>query len=186
MIPKSVLEGEHRRAAIMGAVGLVAIAALLVFRLVATTDEGRAPIGDSVLPAPVPPAAPAPPSPPSTAPRVDSALLRNPFCPVVRAPGAGAIVCPTRERPQGRQPVGLQDIFMEAGTTRARVHVGPLTFNLREGESFAGSLHVVSLGDRCGEFEQAGNRFELCEGEQTLTGAPVDDRDQPATLPHGS
>ena len=49
------------------------------------------------------------------------------------------------------------------------MRVGPFTFpNLHVGETAAGSLRVVALSDRCGDFEYAGNPLPLCEGEQVL------------------
>jgi hypothetical protein len=65
--------------------------------------------------------------------------------------------------------VGLQDIFTEGDVRLARMHVGPYTFaNLHEGETIDGSFRVVSLSERCGEFESAGSPFSLCVGEQTF------------------
>jgi hypothetical protein len=67
----------------------------------------------------------------------------------------------------GKQSVGLQDVFGEGGILLARMQVGRFTYaNLRQGETAAGLL-VVSLAERCGEFEMAGVRFALCTGEQT-------------------
>jgi hypothetical protein len=64
--------------------------------------------------------------------------------------------------------VGLQDIFGERGVLLARMHVGQFTFaNLHAGDTAPGGLRVVSLADRCGEFEMAGTPFALCIGEQT-------------------
>jgi hypothetical protein len=169
---RSLLQGEHRRAVIMGAVGLAATCALLVFRLFAGggDDDLAAPLEPALLATPAPPVgAPAPPSPPAP---VDPALLRDPFCPLVTAPAApesAPVVCRRSPAPQGRQAVGLEDVFVEAGRRLARMHVGSLTFpNLHEGETFAESLRIVSLTDRCGEFEHAGNRFQLCEGEDVF------------------
>jgi hypothetical protein len=64
--------------------------------------------------------------------------------------------------------VGLEDIFAEGGVTLARMHVGKFTYaNLRQGDTADGGFRVLSLADRCGEFEMAGSPFALCIGEQT-------------------
>jgi hypothetical protein len=171
---KALFAGEHRRAAMMGVVGLPVIVALLVFRVLSggSTETAAAPTLPSsvpltgvtappvVLPAPVPRAP------------VDRALLRNPFCPLVAAPAAAGlpqVACDRRTVPGGTQAVGLADIFDEGGVRLARMNVGPLTFsNLHVGDTVAGSLRVVALSDRCGDFEYAGSPLPLCEGEQVL------------------
>lgn len=171
---KAVFSGEYRRAAMMGVVGLPVILALLVFRMFSAGPTETAvvpPVPSSVpltgvtappvsLPAPIP-----------LAP-VDRALLRNPFCPRVAAPAAAGVpqvACDRRTVPAGTQAVGLADIFEEGGVRLARMHVGQFTFsNLHVGETVAGSLRVVALSDRCGDFEYAGNPLPLCEGEQVL------------------
>jgi hypothetical protein len=173
---RALLSGEHRRAVIMGAAGVAAIVALLAFRLLAGGEsDPYAAVGPtSTTPVPsasvtvpttaVPPAAPAP--------AVDPALLRDPFCPLVAAaaaPEASPVVCRGRTVPAGRQAVGLQDVFVEGGGRLARMHVGPVTFpNLHEGDAFSDSFRVVSLSERCGDFESAGKPFSLCEGEETF------------------
>ena len=160
----------------MGASGLAAVGVLLVFRLLAGggDEDVTAPLDSALLTTPAPPAgappATAPPSPAS--PPVDPAQLRDPFCPLVSAPaapGSAPVVCRRSPPPPGRQAVGLQDVFVEAGTRLARMHVGSVTFpNLHEGETFAGSFRVVSLADRCGVFEHEGKSFPLCEGEDVF------------------
>ncbi|MGH8972432.1 MAG: hypothetical protein ACRD0C_04430 [Acidimicrobiia bacterium] len=172
---RSLLQGEHRRAVIMGAVGLAATCALLVFRLFAGggDDDLGASLDAALSATPaIPVGAPAPTAPPSPPSPVDPALLRDPFCPLVAAsaaPETPPVVCRRSPAPQGRQAVGLEDIFVEAGRRLARMHVGSVTFpNLHEGETFAELLRVVSLTDRCGEFEHAGGRFQLCEGEEVF------------------
>lgn len=170
---REVFVGENRRAAIMGATGVPAILALLLFRLLTGGDsETRAaPVvpafGTVVLPPAAGTAAPVPrPSLP-----IDPSLLRDPFCPWVAAaaaPGAPPAACAPRSVPPGQQSVGLQDIFGERGVLLARMHVGQFTFaNLHAGDTAPGGLRVVSLADRCGEFEMAGTPFALCIGEQT-------------------
>ncbi len=173
---RALLSGEHRRAVILGAVGAAAIVALLVFRLFAGGDSSTppAPVGPALPTAPVPSASVTAPSAPVPAPSpaVDPALLRDPFCPLVgaaAAPGSAPVVCRPRTAPPGRQAVGLQDIFVEGGVRLARMHVGPITFpNLHEGDAFADSFRVVSLFERCGEFDSARQPFSLCEGEEAF------------------
>jgi hypothetical protein len=170
---RELFEGENRRAAVMGAVGVPAILALLLFRLLTGGDSATlaAPAVPALPTAVVPPAArtAAPVPPPS--PPVDPSLLRDPFCPLVAsaaAPGAPPTACAPRSVPPGRQSVGLQDIFGEGGILLARMHVGQFTFaNLREGDTGSGGFRVVSLAERCGQFEMAGTPFALCIGEQT-------------------
>lgn len=171
----SLLAGEHRRAVIMGAVGVATIAVLLVFRLFAGGDDDfGSPIDSAPVTTPVPQVnVPVPPAPaPAASPPVDPALLRDPFCPLVAAPAAPEsrpVVCRRGAAPPGRQVVRLNDIFAEAGIRLARMHVGPVTFpNLHEGDAFADSFRVVSLSERCGEFDFAGQPFSLCEGEETI------------------
>lgn len=166
---RSPLQGEHRRAVILGSVGAAAIVALLVFR---TLTGGGA---DSFAPVDAVPVAPAavtvPPSVPTTTP-VDPALLRDPFCPLVAeaaAPDAPPVTCRRRPPEAGRRLVGLEDVFIEGGVPLARAHVGSVTFpNLHEGDTFGDSFEVVSLSDRCGEFAFGEERFALCEGEETF------------------
>ena len=170
---KALFSGEYRRAAMMGVVGLPVILALLVFRMFSggPTEVAPAPALPSSVPItgvtapPVSLPVPAPLAP------VDRALLRNPFCPLVAAPAAGLppVACDRRTVPAGVQEVGLTDIFDEGGVRLARMHVGLLGFsNLHVGETVAGSLRVVALSDRCGDFEYAGNPLPLCEGERVL------------------
>lgn len=171
---RALLSGEHRRAAITGAVGAVAIAALLVFRLVgggAGSSSPPAPINAALPTTPVPSASAIVPSAPATSPAVDPALLRDPFCPLATAAAAASapVVCRPATSPAGRQAVGLEDIFVEAGFRLARMRVGPFTFpNLHEGDGFADTFRVVSLSERCGEFDSTGKPFSLCEGEEAL------------------
>jgi len=170
---RKLFAGENRRAAIMGVVAAPVIVALLVFRLFAGGDSAALP-PLPVDPAPPTAAVPAagvalpatsvpPPSPP-----VDPALLRDPFCPlaVAAAPGAAPVGCRPRIVPTGAQDIGLQDIFMEGDVRLARMNVGQFTFaNLHVGDAVAGSFRVVTLSERCGDFEFAGSLFSLCEGE---------------------
>lgn len=175
MSMRSLFSGEYRRAAIMGVVGAPVIVALLIVRLFA--DGDAAPVSTPVAPAvpapvpltgplPVPAVAPVVPAP------VDPALFRNPFCPQVAGPaaaGSAPATCGRPPAPAGRQVVVLVDIFEEGGVRLARMRVGESTFpNLRQGDAAAGSLRVVALSERCGEFELAGAPLSLCEGEQTF------------------
>jgi hypothetical protein len=172
----ALLSGEHRRAAILGVAGGVAVIALLVFRVVgggAGSSGPPAPVSPALPTTPVPSASVTGPSAPAPAasPAVDPSLLRDPFCPLAAAaaPGSAPVVCRPRVAPPGGQAVGLEDIFVEAGVRLARMHVGPFTFpNLHEGDTFADSFRVVSLSERCGEFDSAGKPFPLCEGEEAF------------------
>ena len=173
---RALLAGEHRRAVIMGGIGGAAILAMLVFRLLGGGAESSEPYQGAVSAVPttpVPsttvtvPTAVVPPSPP-----VDPALLRDPFCPLVAAPatpGSAPVACSRQPVPAGRQAVGLHDVFVEGDVRLARMHVGQFTFsNLHEGDTFADSFRVVSLSERCGEFDSAGQPFSLCEGEEVF------------------
>lgn len=174
---RALLAGEHRRAVIMGGIGGAAILALLVFRLLGGGAESTEPYQGAVSAVPttpvpsttvtVPTAVVPAPSPP-----VDPALLRDPFCPLVAAPaspGSAPVACRRQPVPAGRQAVRLQDIFVEGGVRLPRMHVGQFTFsNLHEGDTFADSFRVVSLSERCGEFDSAGQPFSLCEGEEAF------------------
>lgn len=167
---RTLFSGENRRAAIMGAIGLPAILALLVFRLL--TGGGSDALATPIVPflaAPGPPAAAiavpvsAPPLP------VDRALLRDPFCPLVAAavPGSPPAACAPRSVAPGQQVVSLEDVFMEGDVRLARIRIDQSTFpNLHQGDTVSGGFRVVSLADRCGEFEMGGNPFSLCIGEQ--------------------
>jgi hypothetical protein len=171
---KALFSGEHRRAAMMGVVGLPVIVALLLFRTFSGGGTGTT--AAPALPSSVPfTGVTAPPmSVPAPVPLapIDRALLRNPFCPRVAAPAAAGvpqISCDRRPVPAGRQVVGLVDIFEAGGVRLARMHIGPFTFsNLSVGDTVPGPLRVVALSDRCGDFEYAGNPVPLCEGEQVL------------------
>lgn len=170
---KALFSGEYRRAAMMGVVGLPVIVALLLFRTFSggATGPARAPALPSAVPVtgvtapPVSLPAPAPLAP------ADRALLRNPFCPLVTTPAAGLppLACDRRTVPAGKQEVGLTDIFHEGGVRLARMHVGLFTYaNLHVGDTVPGSLRVVALSDRCGDFEFAGIPLPLCVGERVL------------------
>jgi hypothetical protein len=169
---QEVFAGENRRAAIMGAIGVPVIVVLLLFRLLTGGDSATAapravPASGTVV---VPPAAGTATPVALPFPPIDPSQFRDPFCPLVAAaaaPGAPAAVCAPRSVPSGKQTVGLQDIFGEGGVLLARMQVGKLTYaTLRPGDTAAG-LRVVSLAERCGEFEMAGTTFALCTGEQT-------------------
>lgn len=169
---RALFSGEHRRAAIMGVVGAPVIMVLLIFRLLAPADSGMlpAPVGPAPPAATIPPVAvitPPAPAPASSIP-VDPALLRDPFCALVAVPPA-PVGCQPRTVPPGRQAIRLEDIFAEGNVRLARMQVGRFTFpNLHEDDDVGGSFRVVSLSERCGEFEFAGNPFSLCEGEQAI------------------
>jgi hypothetical protein len=169
----AVFSGENRRAAVISAVGLPAIIAMLVFRLLSggDTDATATPVVSFVA-APAPPAgATARPVPAPSLP-VDAASLRDPFCPLVVAavaPGSPPAECAPRSVAPGRQTVGLEDIFVEGDVRLARIHIDLSTFpNLHEGDALAGGFRVLALAERCGEFEIAGSPFSLCIGEQAL------------------
>jgi hypothetical protein len=171
---RTLFSGEYRRAAIMGAVGAPIILALLVFRLLSGGDPGTPVLAGRVA-APVAAAGATPPTVPVPAPSlaVDPALLRDPFCPLVTAPAAAGsepVACRRGgEVPPGLQAVGLEDIFVEGGVRLARMQVGQFTYpNLHEGDAVAGAFRVVSLAERCGEFEAAGKAFSLCLGERAF------------------
>ena len=165
-----VFAGENRRAAIMGVVGAPAILALLVFRLFTGGESAALPPlpAGPVLPAAAVPAAAA--SVPAPLPPIDPALLRDPFCPLAAAvPGSAPAECRPPTVLPGLQSVRLEDIFVEGDVRLARMRVGQIGFsNLHEGDAVAGSFRVISLSDRCGEFEVAGAPFSLCEGEETV------------------
>lgn len=173
---RALWAGEHRRAVLLGGVGVATILALLLFRLFGGGggSDPYAGISGVVAPTPAPSAGvtttpTAVPTPPVA---VDPALLRDPFCPLVTAapsPDAPSVVCRARPVPGGRQVVGLVDIFVEGGVRLARMRVGPISFpNLHEGEAFADSFRVLSLSERCGEFDASGTPFSLCEGEEAF------------------
>jgi hypothetical protein len=169
----ALFSGEYRRAAMMGVVGAPVIVALLVIRLFAGGDGGAVstpvapavPLNGVTLPT-VPVPAPVPSVP------VDPALLRDPFCPLVAAPaaaGSAPVTCERPPAPAGPQVVELVDIFEEGGVRLARMRVGQFTFpNVHEGDVVAGSLRIVGLSDRCGDFEFASAPLSLCEGEQVF------------------
>jgi hypothetical protein len=172
----AVFSGEHRRAAMMGVVGVPVIVALLVFRLSAAGGGTASTPVAAAVPASVPSSGAALPGVPvpATVPPVpvDPALLRDPFCPLVTPAAAAGSVPVTCERPTvtaGRQVVELVDMFEEGGVRLARMRVGQFTFsNVHEGDVVAGSLRVVGLADRCGDFEFAAVPLSLCEGEQVI------------------
>lgn len=169
---RTLFSGEYRRAAIMGVVGTPVIVALVIFRLLSGGAAGPA-VTAGRLAAPVAPAGLTPPTVPvpAPAPAVDPALLRDPFCPLVGAPGPAGpapVACRRGAVPPGLQAVRLEDIFVEGGVRLARMQVGQVTFpNLHEDDA-VGSFRVVSLAERCGQFEAAGKAFSLCLGEQTF------------------
>ena len=169
---KALFSGEYRRAAMMGVVGLPVIVAMLLFRMFSGGPTGPAPVPAFPSSVPFSGVVTAPPvSLPAPVPLtpVDRALLRNPFCPLVATAGVPPIVCDRRTVPAGTQEVGLTDIFDEGGVRLARMRVGPFTYsNLHVGETVAGTLRVVALSDRCGDFEYAGKPLPLCEGEKVL------------------
>jgi hypothetical protein len=168
--------GEHRRAVILGGIGVATIVALLVIRVFSGGDgsDPYAGIGGALAPIPTPSAGVTTPAAAAPTPRppVDPAVLRDPFCPLVSAaasPESPPVVCQARPAPAGRRVVALVDVFVEGGVPLARMRVGPVSFpNLHESEAFAETLRVISLSERCGEFDASGTPFSLCEGEETF------------------
>jgi hypothetical protein len=121
----------------------------------------------TVGPAPTPAEPPAP-----AADDAPSGPLRDPFCPLVNSPSAGAaaIVCVSQNRHQvATESMKLLDVFLDRGVPHARVQVAAKTGVLHVHES-SGGFQVESLDDRCGEFSRAGQTRTLCEGDEW--GAP--------------
>ena len=64
--------------------------------------------------------------------------------------------------------VTLLEIRDVDGTLRATVQVNGVTYDVGEGDTFAGNFMVVSLDTDCGVFLYGDNAFELCVGETIL------------------
>jgi hypothetical protein len=64
--------------------------------------------------------------------------------------------------------VTLVDVLRRSGVRYAKVEVGSTTYQVREGQAFAGSYKAVDIGTSCAEFLSGSTAFTLCEGEAVL------------------
>lgn len=165
---RNLLAGPHRREVLLGAGGLILLVAVLALRgSGAQGDDPYRSIGAAANRVPTT-GSTATDSPLAARPPRSPASIRDPFCPLAGPGGEPAPACPAVVPAPGSRPVGLDDVFGEGDSPRARMHVGPVVFpNLREGDAFAG-FSVVSLSGRCGEFVIQGDPFTLCEGESVF------------------
>ncbi|MFQ5966287.1 MAG: hypothetical protein ACE5MI_01605 [Acidimicrobiia bacterium] len=72
----------------------------------------------------------------------------------------------------GFTPAGITVTLLEIrdvdGVQRATIQVNGITYDVSEGDTFAGNFMVVSLDVDCGVFLFGDNAFELCVGETIL------------------
>jgi len=89
--------------------------------------------------------------------------------PATTVPGAGSGTATT---PGGgsttTRKVTLLDVLRRSGTRYAKVKVEAKTYQVKEGQAFAGSYKAVDIGTSCAEFLSGGTAFTLCKGEAVL------------------
>ncbi len=168
---------ERAIVAVLGAAVVIAIA----FLLLSGGGGGPEPFEDatgrrSPSPAPSPTASPRPV--PET---FDVFEGKDPFRPLVAVGPGGGGGGPTPGAsptpggtpgpdggPSDGQRVSLLDIRSENGAQVATVEVNGQSYNVKEGDRFAGSYRVVDLTSKCGTFVFGDERFTLCIGQEVL------------------
>ena len=70
--------------------------------------------------------------------------------------------------PNGSQRVSLLDISTRNGTRFATVEVDGKDYDVKKGDTFAGSYRVLDLTASCGTFVFGDERFTLCVGQEVI------------------
>lgn len=184
---------SNRRVVVIGAVGLVLIAAFFVWSRSQGSGDGagsEAPATTTTTAATPGPAPTGGVEPPDAEPEVPGGSFevfstRDPFEPPIDlTPAPAPTPSPTAPAPGPTTPaptapapgpapapgvaVALLEVFEQDGALRARVQVGSTVYTVGPGDTFATSFRVVSLAGTCGQFLYGDSPFQLCEGEQVI------------------
>jgi len=165
---------QPRERALIIIVGL--IAALAVVYLLFLSGGGGEPEGFPFTPppkgSPAPVVAPTPTQPavPETFEVFEG---KDPFRPLVTQggiePGPGPTSSPgSTGGPSGAQRVTLVDISGSGSSRTATVQVNSTEYEVKEGETFAGSYRVKDLTSSCGTFVFGDETFKLCVVQEVL------------------
>lgn len=168
-----------REKILLGALGVVALIAVLFLLLFSGGDTPTTPSGGGgrrLIPRRPTPATTATQTPGAQTPIdvVDTDGARDPFDSPLESPAPaptgtgspspGATAVPTRSGTR----VTLIDIFTRDGVRFASVQVGNEQHNVKEGDTFAGNYRVVSVTESCATFVMGDERFTLCIGQEVF------------------
>jgi len=168
---------EPRERALIILFGIIAILAVvyLLFLSGGGEDQEAFPTTNrtpTAQPTVSPTAKPTTVSPPET---LDNFEGKDPFRPLVTAGGVGGTPAPGGSpgptggpTGSGGQRVTLVSIDGTGSNRVATVLVDGTEYQVKEGETFAGSYKVKSLTATCGTFVFGDEQFTLCEGQEIL------------------
>ena len=159
---------------IVGIIALLAVVYLLFF-----AGGGNEGIGGFPTNAPVPGSTARPSATPTAAPTSAPETFevfegKDPFRPLVaQGGGIGGTPAPTSSPgasggATGSQRVTLIDISGSGSNRTATVEVNSTQYEVKEGDTFAGSYKVKDLTANCGTFVFGDETFTLCVGQEVL------------------
>jgi hypothetical protein len=98
---------------------------------------------------------------------------KDPFRPLVPAGGVSPVPAPSSSPgssggASGSQRVTLVAISGSGANRTATVEVNSTQYDVKEGETFAGSYRVKNLTSDCGTFVFGDETFTLCTGQEVL------------------
>ena len=168
---------QPRERALIIIVGVIALLAIIYLLFLSGGSEE--PIAVPTFP-PSTPRATATPTPGPTAPPETFEVFegKDPFRPLVTdnsggggggpTPSPGATEPPSSGGANGSQRVTLIDISGSGANRTATVEVNSTEYQVKEGDTFAGSYRVKDLTSTCGTFVFGDEQFTLCVGQEVL------------------
>lgn len=166
---------QPRERALIIIVGIIAALAV-IYLLFLSGGDGAPEAFPTIAPRPTTTTRPAPiVSPTPTAPPETFEVFegKDPFRSLVPAGGVSPIPQPSGSPGSsggagGSQHVTLIGISGTGGNRTATVEVNSTQYDVKEGDTFAGSYRVKNLTSDCGTFVFGDETFTLCTGQEVL------------------
>jgi hypothetical protein len=166
---------QPRERALIIIVGIIAALAV-VYLLFLSGGDGEPEAFPTFTPRPTSTAGPrVSPTPAPTAPPETFEVFegKDPFRPLVPAGGVSPVPQPSGSPgssggASGSQHVTLIGISGTGGNRTATVEVNSTAYDVKEGDTFAGSYRVKDLTADCGTFVFGDETFTLCTGQEVL------------------
>ena len=165
---------QPRERALIIIVGIIAGLAL-VYVLLSSGGKGKPESFPVTTPRSTSASNPATPTPAVTAPpqSFDDLSGKDPFRPLVASGGVTPVPSPGSSPGSTGGATGSQRVTLIAisgsGTSRtATVEVNSTEYQVKEGDTFAGSYRVKDLTANCGTFVFGDETFTLCVGQEVL------------------
>jgi hypothetical protein len=167
---------EPRERALIIIVGIIAALAV-IYLLFLSGDGGEPEAFPTFTPRPTSTASPGPivsPTPTSPPETFEVFEGKDPFRPLIVSGGGVEPVPQASSSPgstggvSGSQHVTLIDISGTGGNRTATVEVNSTQYDVKEGDTFAGSYRVKNLTSDCGTFVFGDETFTLCTGQEVL------------------